>query len=185
MSFDLQQPQQSLNLGIFISESGEIEPTPTKKRLAKANAKKKLGTSSAMTSQPWVQLERKVLLGMHKLFDKNATAAKVLNLLLGYMQDKNAVVISQQNIARILNRTDRTIRSAIAFLVKEKLIEVHRINGNGAVCAYVVNSRVGWSGSRERICEAVFSANVVTFNVDQEKIETGTLRKISTLFTND
>lgn len=129
----------------------------------------------------WVQTERKAHEAWAMLIAKKPRAAMLLHHLVAQMGNQNAVVVGQKTLAKMLNVTDRTIRSAINDLVDGKWIQVARLNGPGTVSAYIVNSSVAWGESRNKLMTATFTATVVVDAEDQVSTESVNLRKISTL----
>jgi DNA-binding transcriptional regulator LsrR (DeoR family) len=99
------------------------------------------------------------------------------------MGPRNAVVVSQKTIAKLLGITDRSVRTAVALLEEERWIQVVQLNGPGTVSAYVVNSVVGWSQSRENLHTAAFTATVIADAEDQKNgISHRELRQIPMLY---
>lgn len=96
------------------------------------------------------------------------TASAVLHLLTASVGNQNAVVTSQKTIAKILGKTDRTVRTAIAELEAGNWLQVIRI-GAGRECAYVLNDRVAWTDKRENLRLSRFSAEVIADASDQSE----------------
>lgn len=96
------------------------------------------------------------------------TASAVLHLLTASVGDKNAVVTSQKTIAKILGKTDRTVRTAIGDLEDGNWLQVIRI-GAGRECAYVLNDRVAWADKRDNLRLSLFSAEVLADAADQSE----------------
>ena len=115
---------------------------------------------------------------------KGAQGGDAAASLRGSHGEKNAVVISQKTLAKMLGVTDRTVRSAIADLVAQRWISVVKLNGPGTVSAYVVNDRVAWGERRDNLPLSVFSATVVADQEDQEGalLGHGELRRIPSLY---
>ena len=111
----------------------------------------------------------------------------LLHHFVALMGEKNAVVISQKTLAKMLGVTDRTVRSAIADLVAQRWISVVKLNGPGTVSAYVVNDRVAWGERRDNLPLSVFSATVVADQEDQEGalLGHGELRRIPSLYPGE
>lgn len=117
----------------------------------------------------WVQTER----ALHEawaqfLAVKGAvSASRVMHLLLARVGDHNAVVISQKTMADILKCDIRTVRRAVKLLADHNWIDIRQIGDRGTVNAYVLNSNVAWSGPRDGIRYALFSASVVISDKEQ------------------
>lgn len=139
------------------------------------------------TRKTWVQTERAAHESWAGLIARKPRAAQLLHHFVALMGDRNAVVISQKTLAKILGVTDRTIRTAVADLVAERWISVVKLNGPGTVAAYVVNDRVAWGESRDNLQKSVFSATIVADRADQEEalLGHGELRRIPTLYPGD
>ena len=146
---------------------------------------KKIG--SPPTPRGWVQTEREAHEAWAKLIARRPRAAEVLHYLVAHMGPRNAVVISQKTLAKMTGRSVETIKRAIRDLVAERWIETVKLNGPGTVNAYVVNSRVAWAESREKLRLAVFSAAIVADWADQEAplLGSGDLRRIPVLYPGE
>lgn len=125
----------------------------------------------ARTHGTWVQTDREA----HELWAQflalkgSAAASRVLHILIARMVDRNAVVISQNAIADLLNVDPRTVRRAIAMLREYRWIETINLGGaKSGVQAYVVNSRVAWQGNRDGIRHSVFDAKIYAIEGEQE-----------------
>ena len=134
----------------------------------------------------WVQTERKAHEAWAALGLKKPRAAALLHHLVAGMGSQNAVVISQKALAKLIGSHERTVRRAIADLVKDRWIQVVRI-GSGREAAYVVNDRVAWGQKRSQLCLSTFSATVVADVEDQETatLTHAELRKLPTLYPGE
>ena len=74
-----------------------------------------------------------------------------------------------------------TIRRAVDDLKAGRWIEVVQIGGKGGANAFIVNSRVGWAESRNKLHLAAFSARVIADKAEQNYIDDAPLRRIPTL----
>lgn len=146
-----------------------------------------VGRSAAMSTNTWVQTERSAHEAWAMLIKKKPRAAMLMHHFVALMGPRNAIVISQKTLAKLLGVTDRTIRTAIADLVAERWISVVKMNGPGTVSAYVVNSQVAWAEKRDNLRYAVFSATVVADADDQESAMLGAsdLRQIPMLYPGE
>lgn len=134
----------------------------------------------------WVQTERAAHEAWARLAHKNSLAGAILHVLVARMGNKNAVVVSQKTLAKIMGVTDRSIRTAVAILESENWIQIVQINGPGTVAAYVVNSAVAWSQKRENLHLSTFSAIVIADADDQKNgISHRTLRKIPMIYADE
>ena len=106
-----------------------------------------IGRQVVSAKKTWVQTERAAHEAWAGLIARAPRAAMLLHHFVALMGEKNAVVISQKTLAKMLGVTDRTVRSAIADLVAQRWISVVKLNGPGTVSAYVVNDRVAWASA--------------------------------------
>ena len=139
----------------------------------------------------WVQTERAAheAWAMFLGLPGSLNASRVLHLLIARVEDHNAVVMSQKTMADLLRVTDRSIRTALKVLEADRWIEVRQIGERGTVNAYVLNRNVVWTGPRDGIRYALFSAAVVVS--DQEQPDRATLdsreplRRLPTLYPGE
>jgi DNA-binding transcriptional regulator YhcF (GntR family) len=118
----------------------------------------------------WVQTERAAHEAWGGLIARKPKAAQLLHQLIASMLDQNAVVISQKTLAKLLSCSPRTIQTAVKDLVKERWIQIVKLNGPGTVMAYVVNDQVAWGQPRDQLKLSIFSATVVADHDDQDAI---------------
>lgn len=135
----------------------------------------------------WVQTERKAHEAWARLIARKPKAAILLHHLVAQMGRRNAVVVSQKTLAKMLCCSLRTVQYAVTDLVSERWIQVVRLNGPGTVSAYVVNDRVAWGEPRDQLTLSSFSANVVADIEDQtsETLDDYKLRNIPTLYPGE
>jgi DNA-binding transcriptional MocR family regulator len=115
----------------------------------------------------WVQTERAAHEAWAALLRQSPRAAELLHLLVARVGDHNAVVISQKTLAALMSCNERTVQRALATLREGRWIEVRQIGDRGTVNAYVLNRNVVWSGPRDGIRYALFSAAVVVSDQEQ------------------
>jgi hypothetical protein len=114
----------------------------------------------------WIQTDREA----HEawaLLAKKPAASAVMHILCAHLGDHNAVVISQETIAKLCKLSSRSVRRAIMDLIEGNWIEVRQIGATGQTNAYVVNDRVAWHGAREGLRYSLFSATVVVSEEQQ------------------
>jgi DNA-binding transcriptional MocR family regulator len=139
----------------------------------------------------WVQTERAAheAWAMFLGLPGAVTASRVMHLLLARVGDHNAVVISQNTLAELLNVDPRTVRRAVGMLKKHHWLDTRQIGDRGTVNAYIINDRIGWSGKRDGIRYSLFSANVIISNQEQpdkEELDSQeSLRKLPSLFQDE
>lgn len=133
-----------------------------------------------------VQTERKAHEEWARLISRKPRAAEVLHLLVANMGDGNALVIPQKALAAMIGRSVDTVQRALADLAAEKWIQIIRI-GKGKEAAYVINDRVAWAQSRDKLRLSRFSATIVANAEDQDNValDTAPLRRIPTLYPGE
>ena len=134
----------------------------------------------------WVQTERAAHEAWALLVRSNQRAAALLHILVAHMDHQAAVVASRATLAQLVGYSEATVKRAIADLRAENWIDVVQLGGKGGVNAYIVNSRVAWADSRERLGTAAFTARVLARQEEQElpPIE-APLRRIPTLYPGE
>lgn len=123
-----------------------------------------------LTTEPggtWVQVERAAMERWSKLAVSNPRAASVMMLITSQMGRHNALVVSQATLAKLAGCGLNTLKRALAVLRSGNWIEVRQIGPTGTACAYIVNDRVAWSGSRDGIRYSLFSAAVLISDDEQ------------------
>lgn len=147
-----------------------------------------LGSSAPANSKrsTWVQTERAAHEAWAQLVRTNGRAAALLHVLVANMDSQAAVVASRATLAQLVGYSEATVKRAVADLKADKWIEVVQLGGKGGVNAYVVNSRVAWADSRDKLGRAVFRATVVTTRAEQtDGVDTAPLRRIPTLYPGE
>ncbi|MDN8071521.1 hypothetical protein [Burkholderia vietnamiensis] len=132
-----------------------------------------------------MQTERAAHEAWAQLVRSNQRAAALLHVLVANMDHQAAVVASRATLAALVGYSEATVKRAVADLRAERWIEVVQLGGKGGVNAYVVNSRVAWADSRERLSTATFTARVLASRDEQERIDTSDLRRIPTLYPGE
>lgn len=134
----------------------------------------------------WVQTERSAHEAWAALVLLNKRAAAVLHTLIAHMDTTAAVVVSRATLAQLVGMSEATVKRAIADLRSDNWIHVEQLGGKGGVNAYLVNSRVAWADSRDKLGLAAFSARVISRRAEQEQpILDGPLRRIPTLYPGE
>jgi len=133
----------------------------------------------------WVQTERAAHEAWAQLVRTNQRAAALLHVLVANMDQQAAVVASRATLAKLVGYSEATVKRAVADLRTDRWIEVVQLGGKGGVNAYVVNSRVAWADSRERLPTATFTARVLATRDEQDQIDTSELRRIPTLYPGE
>lgn len=114
-------------------------------------------------------------------------AGILLHHLVARVGNSNAVVVSQKTLAKLMKCSLRTIQYAITDLADGNWIQVVRLNGPGTVAAYVLNDRVAWGQSRNKLHMSTFSATVIADFEDQDAVSlsNSALRQIPSLFPGE
>ncbi len=114
----------------------------------------------------WIQTDREAHEAWAILAKKPAASA-VMHILCANIGEHNAVVISQDTIAKLCHLSSRSVRRAIADLIEGNWIEVRQIGATTQTNAYIVNDRVAWQGARDGLRYSLFSATVVASSAEQ------------------
>lgn len=115
----------------------------------------------------WVQVERAAMERWAILVGENPRAASVMMLLVSKMGRHNAIVASQNNLARLSNCSVRTLQRSLEVLRENNWIDVRQIGPNGTINAYIINDRVAWSGNRDGRRYSLFSATILVSDDEQ------------------
>jgi hypothetical protein len=136
-----------------------------------------------------VQTERQAHEAWAALLRESPRAAELLHLLVARVGAHNAVVISQKTLASLMGRHVNTVASAITVLRAGRWLEVRQVGDRGTVNAYVLNRNVVWSGPRDGIRYALFSAAVVVSDQEQpdrnDLDQREPLRQLPTLYPGE
>lgn len=109
----------------------------------------------------WVQTERAAHEAWAALIDQSPQAAKIMHILTARIEDHNAVVVSQDTLAKLAKASRRTVQRALTVLRDGNWIDIRQIGPNGTVNAYVINDRVAWADRRDNLRLSIFSATVI------------------------
>lgn len=149
----------------------------------------KHGLPEKVSRGHWVQTERAAHESWAKLIKRSPLAAQILHVLTARIGEHNAVVISQKNLARLVEGSERGVRDALRLLAADRWLEVRQIGGTGAVNAYVINDRVAWAQARNGLRYSLFSAAVVLAEEDQpdrdELSKLEPLRRLPAMFSGE
>ncbi|WP_244300883.1 hypothetical protein [Roseibium hamelinense] len=94
-----------------------------------------------------------------------------MHILTSRVGEHNAVVISQKNLARLMDAHVNTVKKAVRLLSDDNWIEVRQIGDRGTVNAYLLNDRVVWIGARDGLRYSLFSAQIIISADEQADIE--------------
>ena len=134
--------------------------------MEKGGRPRELGLTTKPTGT-WVQTDRAAHERWASLTLSHPRAAALLHLMVARMGRNNALVVSQQTLARLAGCSLRTVQYALQALREHRWIDVVQIGSAGTVNAYVINDRVAWSGKRDGIRYSLFSAVVLASSAEQ------------------
>ena len=135
----------------------------------------------------WVQTERAAHEAWGHLTVASPRAAALMHHLCAQMDRSAAVVASHATLAALTGMSASTIKRAINDLRAGNWIEVVQLGGKGGALAFIVNSRVGWAASRDKLHMAAFTARVLAVGSEQEPghLEAPPLRKFPILASGE
>lgn len=148
------------------------------------SVKKQIGSAKAAHGT-WVQTDRAAHQAWAQLAISNPKASALMHVLVSYMGNQNAVVISRGALAKLMGCSESTIKRAVADLRAGQWIEVVQLGGKGGVNAYVVNARVAWAQRRADLHGALFQASVFADLSEQVEVLDAPLRRIPVLFPGE
>lgn len=140
---------------------------------------------AASSRVTWVQTERATHEAWGLLTVSSPRAAALAHFLVANMEASGAVVASYSTLAKMSGMSVSTIRRAVDDLKAGRWIEVVQIGGKGGANAFVVNSRVAWSQSRDKLHLSAFTARVIADRDEQTFIDNVPLRRIPTLMPGE
>lgn len=117
--------------------------------------------------QGWLMSDKKAHQAMWQFGVKpgNGTSILVLHFLTSRLhRGTNAVVMSFDAIAKTMNLTDKTIKTAIKKLAEAKFIQILK---TGKSNVYVINHQVAWQGARGARF-AAFGAELMVHEAEQD-----------------
>lgn len=154
--------------------SRKIDMTTQKSRVGSA-------IPAASNRVTWVQTERATHEAWGRLTTRSPRAAAMAHYLVANMESTGALVASYATLAKITGMSVATVRRALDDLKADRWIEVVQIGGKGGANAFVINSRVGWAQSRDKMHTATFTARVIADRDEQQHIDEVPLRRVPVL----
>ena len=124
--------------------------------------------AEARKAARWVQTDRATHEKWARLTLDKPRAAALLHLLVHEVDDAQAVVASHETLAEMMGASASTVKRAIRDLAERRFIDVVQV-GRGATNSYVLNSHVAWTGPRDGLRTARFSATVLAREVEQSE----------------
>jgi len=148
----------------------EIEREQTAEKLAQKN-------------HGFVQLTRANLGDLRELAIQSITAFEIISYMVEKMNRQNAIIVSQETLAKLTGKSLITIKRSIAHLEKHKWLKILKV---GTANAYVINSKIFWTSTREGRY-AAFHAQVITSEAEQRQPidENLQLKHFPLVFTNE
>lgn len=113
----------------------------------------------------FVQLSRKAMKEIRILAETNKLSLKILMILAEKMNRQNAVVVSQKTLCQLVGKGRTSVYNAVKTLEDGRWLKILKI---GTANAYIVNERVFWSDLTDKRRYAIFSANVIVSEDEQE-----------------
>jgi hypothetical protein len=152
---------------------------------AKHHMKSELSRGSSISpdlkKDTWVQTERKTHEAWGQLTKTSPRAAALAHFLVANMDRTGALVAAWATLADLTGMSPATVRRAADDLKAGSWIEVVQIGGKGGANAFVINSRVAWSQTRDRLPTARFTAQVLAARGDQQQLADAPLRRLPLL----
>lgn len=142
-------------------------------------------SSVANKVSTWVQTERSTHEAWGRLSMRSPRAAAMAHFLCANMENTGAVVASYATLAKLTKMSVATVRRAIDDLKSDRWIEVIQVGGKGGANAFVINSRVAWAQSRDKLHLAAFSARVIADKEEQQQIDDVPLRRVPSLYMGE
>jgi hypothetical protein len=121
---------------------------------------------SGAVNQGFVQVSRRYLDELDELAFHSPAARKLLTSLVKAMNKQNAVMISQESLAKLTKLSKATIKRSVALLREQQWIDVLKV---GTANVYRVNSGVFWTARADGRW-ASFSAEVILNFDEQDEI---------------
>jgi DNA-binding transcriptional ArsR family regulator len=102
------------------------------------------------------------------LVDEYPTALKVVSWLIEMSDKENAIIASYSAIASAINKTPRTVISAINYLKENNIVKILKSGGSNI---YILNDQIVWkdTASKKDKCSQ-FSAKVYIVASEQEEL---------------
>lgn len=142
---------------------------PNRDQLAAENERLKgelAKLKAGAVNQGFVQVSRRYLDELDELAFRSPAARKLLTNLVKAMNKQNAVMVSQESLAKLTGLSKPTIKRSVALLREQNWIDVLKV---GTSNVYRVNSGVFWTARADGRW-ASFSAEVVLNFDEQDEI---------------
>ena len=116
----------------------------------------------------FVQISRKNMAALRKMALENPTAMSLFMFLSQYMDYSGAVICSQTVLQEALNKSRKSIYSAIKYLRENNFIEVLK---SGTANVYALNYEVVWSSWNTSKKYAAFKGNILLSKTENQDFE--------------
>lgn len=98
---------------------------------------------------------------------KDPLAAVLMSTLMQHMNRENALIVSRECLAELLDVSTKTIDRKVKFLRDNKFIHVLRTGGSNV---YLINANVVWTTHANQLKYARFRADVILSEREQDAI---------------
>jgi DNA-binding MarR family transcriptional regulator len=112
------------------------------------------------TSEQWVQIPKIALLELSDMILSNRRAAILMLFFFIIMDKNNSVCVTKKYIAQHLSISEKSVSTAVNFLIGQKWIQKSTSAASGRTNIYTINSATAWSKSRKLISNFSFSRNI-------------------------
>lgn len=116
-------------------------------------------------NQGFVQVSRRYLDELDELAFRSPASRKLLTSLVKAMNKQNAVMVSQESLAKLTGLSKATIKRSIALLREQNWVEVLKV---GTANVYRVNSRVFWTARADGRWTSFSSEVILNFDEQDE-----------------
>lgn len=104
---------------------------------------------------------------MFRIASESPTAIQILMYFLENMNNNNAVIVSQKELARIVNKTRQGVAKALKVLESNGSLLIGKV---GTANVYIINSDLAWQGTYKQRRNVILNATVVMEMEDNEEI---------------
>jgi len=125
-------------------------------------------------NRDFVQFTRKGMTKLSKL--RNGLSHALFHYLAKEMGDDNAVIVSQQTLASIMDTSRISVNQAIKELESHELLKICKVGNQNIYC---LNAHVVWTQEKTKLHLARFKAAVIISDKEQEKVRKVTMKQIS------
>lgn len=113
----------------------------------------------------FVQFYRNEMHGIRDLIKAEPKAASLFMFLAEKMDQENALIVSKETLAEVMQVSVRTVTRQIAVLKEKGFIQILK---SGVTNIYLINANIAWTTDGDRKAFAKFRANVFVSKSEQE-----------------